>query len=215
MANNHILQWPHGRGWIILSGGHVSGSPLRTQVLQRVNREGPVVYLGQGNPSDETLDDLEDLGAPTGFHVDLVAEDDESIIEQVKGASLVVIDETHSAESMKHNLAGAAIEGILEAYRLGAVLFFEGQNASVIGSVFVNEDGILIDGLDWLTNTLVMVGAELQNQPVTAQSVLQVRRELSALEIAFGSALALGPFNQVETWGNAQVKITLGQDHIS
>lgn len=212
--SNHILEWPQGRGWIILSGGHVSGSPIRTQVLQRVNREGPVVYLGQGNASDETLDDLEDLGAPTGFHVDLVSEDDESILEQVKSASLVVIDETYDSESMKHSLMGAALEGILEAYRMGAIVFLEGQNASLLGSVFLNESGILIDGLSWLENTLVMVNSDVA-QPVNAQSVLQVRRDLRALEITYGSALALGPYNQIELWGNAQVKITLGQDYLA
>ena len=92
MTGNQIFSWIDGEGWLILSGGADALGEVRATALTRMRAEGGVAYVGLDEQVDENLiDDFGDLGAPTGYLVDVMTEDDDAIREQIRAAALVVI----------------------------------------------------------------------------------------------------------------------------
>src|SRR5688572_2931737 len=125
-----VLNWVKSNGWVVFSGGADPGGEVRSMVLSRLKPEGGVAYLGLSEDSaDDTLEDFEDLGAPTGYLVNLITEDDSAIRALIEEASLVVIDDSETVEDWRNALMGAAAEGILNALLTGAVVFGEGSGA--------------------------------------------------------------------------------------
>jgi hypothetical protein len=51
---------------------------------------------------------------------------------------------------------------------------------------------------------------EVESAAVVAKPLLAEQSTSLAVAIGFGSALALGPDGQVETWGRRQVTVALG-----
>jgi hypothetical protein len=209
MARNNVLRWKDGRGWLVLSGD--ASTDIRAQALGRVSADGGVAYLGEH--SEETLDDMVDLGAPAGYVVDVMAEDDETIQATVADAGLVVIGGYSSAREVRSGLLGAAAKGMEAAFGNGAIILAEGQAAAVFGRWVATEADALLSGLNWLENGLILPDVTSLAESVAARVALG--REASAIVISIGSesALALGPDGEVETWGARQVAIALGSNY--
>jgi len=97
MPAQTIFKWRDGRGWLTLATGQGAAQEIddiRARALQRTSADGGVaiVFLGDDPDAGERLlDDLEDLGAPTGYVVDVIAEDDATIRERLTDASVIVI----------------------------------------------------------------------------------------------------------------------------
>jgi hypothetical protein len=159
---------------------------------------------------DNLLDDVEDLGAPSGYVVDVAAEDDQTVQAKLIEAGVIVILTDGNAESVRSALKGAAIEGIQTAYQNGAVVLAEGACATAFGGFLVTPDGEVAPGLGWLVDALVLPGVD--SAASQAKDLLAVQRSGIAVGIGIGSALALGPDGQVETWGKGQVTVALGAD---
>jgi hypothetical protein len=216
MAIQDILRWSSGNGWIILSGGTSAGGEVRAQALRRINAGGGVAYLGFNESSgDETLDDMEDLGAPTGYLVNIVAEDDDTIREQLEDASLIMIDDSESAETWRDALPGAAADGILAALENGAVVLAEGRGAAALGAFMLDSSGQLVRGLGWLENLLILPAVTQLGQSQVAREALDQEADAIALGIGQESALALGPEGLLEVLGRSQVAIGLGRAYQS
>ncbi len=212
MAIEDILHWSSGIGWIILSGGTSFGGEVRAQVLRRIKSSGGVAYLGfDEDSSDETLDDMEDLGAPTGYLVNIVAEDDQTIREQLEDASLIMIDDSVSAEAWRDTLPGAAAEGILAALETGTIVLAEGRGAVALGQFMLDEAGKLTRGLGWLENLLILPEVTRIADSEAARQTLDLEPSAVALGIGVESALALGPDGVLEVLGRGQVAIGLGR----
>src|ERR1700754_3985200 len=95
MARNNVLQWRDGRGWLVLSGGHIPESDVRAQAIGHIDADGGVAYISFGSNAETTevlMNDLQDLGAPPGFFVDVLSEDDETIRSKIGEARLVVVE---------------------------------------------------------------------------------------------------------------------------
>jgi hypothetical protein len=61
------LRWITGKGWLILSAASPD-SDIRSQTLARADAEGVVVYASFADDrGDALMDDMEDLGAITGY----------------------------------------------------------------------------------------------------------------------------------------------------
>jgi hypothetical protein len=215
MAQNNVLRWHDGRGWLILSGGCDSLSDVRASTLGRASADGGVAYItlgGQSGFGEKALADMEDLGAPPGYLVDVLTEDDETITAKLSEAGIVVIEGDADLDDLRSGLIGAAIDGIQTAFQNGAVVLAEGSAATVFGA-WVLESDELTAGFEWLENSLIMPGITSIAESAIAQDVLLRQPGAIAIGIGEGSALALGPDGEVEPWGLRQVTVALGKEY--
>lgn len=211
MPQASVFRWIDGNGLVVLAPGTSGNSDIRAQVIGRAPAGGALVCAmvnGLGVGSDALLDDFEQLGAPTGYMVDLVTEDDETIEAALRDASIVVIESGKDVPSARSALLGAALRGIRAAYEQGAVVLAEGNSALLFGQWMLTQEGGVLDGLGWLSDAII-VGehGELSEQMKT---LLADHPHGYAVSITGNTALSLGPGAQVSVWGEQRVAITLG-----
>jgi hypothetical protein len=213
VARQNILRWKDGRGWLVLSGGADAESEIRALALGRVAADGGVAYVSIGDQGEQTLADMEDLGAPSGYLVDILAEDDQTVQKQLADAGMIVVEGGAHITDIRSALLGAAVEGMQAAFANGAVILVEGLSAMVFGEWVALESGKLLDGLGWLESALIVPGITSVSESEPAQVVLVAQPTGLAIGIGVGSALALGPDGEVETWGRRQVTVALGGEY--
>jgi hypothetical protein len=126
-------------------------------------------------------------------------------------AGVIIIQTDGSAELVRSALTGAAINGIQRAYQNGAVVLAEGECATAFGGYMAVSSGGVTPGLGWLEDALVLPGVE--SAAAAAKPLLPIQPSGIAVGIRVGSALALGPDGQVETWGKGQVTVALGANY--
>jgi hypothetical protein len=214
MPSASVFSWIDGRGWIILAPGAAGDSDIRAQAIQRISADGALACAlvnGETIAGDQVLDDLEDLGAPSGYIVDLVAEDDEMIEARLRDASFILIESGKNIDSVRSTLLGAGERGIRQAYEQGAVILAEGLSAVFLGRWLMHESGNLVAGLDWLDSALIVPTANDLTRLV--KPVLDEYPDSFALGIGAATALVLGPDGQVETWGSRHISVTLGSQY--
>ncbi|MBC6935055.1 MAG: hypothetical protein DWB42_04380 [Chloroflexi bacterium] len=218
MASSNVLRWLDGRGWLVLSGGGGQTGAVRAQALGRAAADGGVAYVSLGNHdgwSERALADMDGLGAPPGYIVDALTEDDRTLTALLAEAGIVVIEDGPDAAVLRSGLIGAAAAGIQTAFENGAVILAEGLSAMVFGAWVAKSAGELLPGLAWLENALVLPGVTSAAQSELAQNVLREHPAAIAVGVGVGSALALGPDGEVEAWGQRQVTVALGSDYTS
>lgn len=212
MARNAVLRWIDGRGWLILSAS--IDDEIRALALARASADGGVAYVSMGGAAAEkALVDMEDLGASSGYLVDVLAEDDITIRQKLSEAGVIVIAAGDSVTDVRDGLMGAAISGILDAFLNGALVLAEGVSASVFGAWVMLDEMNITSGLDWLESALIMPGVTSVRDADDVQTFLNSQSSAIAVGIGPASALALGPDGEVETWGNKQVTVALGRDY--
>jgi hypothetical protein len=204
MPAQSVFRWLDGRGWLIFSGG--ADDDVRALALGRAAADGGVACVALSGDPDHLLDDIVDLGAPSGYIVDVFGEDDETIREKLAEAGMVIIVGGHSVSDVVGALRGAALEGIQAAYANGAVILLEPLSAIAFGAWLVGDT---VDaGLAWLESAAVVTG--VTNAANYAKPIFEAHTDAVAVAIQPGSALALGPDGQIETWGRREVTIALG-----
>jgi hypothetical protein len=211
MPSNNVFHWPDGRGWLVFSGG--VDDDIRATALGRTAADGGIAYVPMGGDLDSAermLEDMLDLGAPSGYLVDVNSEDDATITAKLSDAGMVIIEAADDAVEARSVLLGAAIEGIQEAYQNGAIVLVEGASVMAFGAWIVANDGKLVVGLDWLEASLIAPG--VTSAAAWARDILLSQPLAFAVGIGVGSALALGPDGQVETWGSREVTVALGRN---
>jgi hypothetical protein len=215
MAVETVLRWKAGMGYIVLSGGADEGGEIRAAALRRAKASGGVAYLGFNEDSaDALMDDMEDLGAPTGYLVNVIVDDDDTLRAQLEDASVIVIDASVTADQWRSNLIGAAAEGIQGALSRGAVVLAEGTGAEALGGYLINEHGQFAHGLSWLENALILTNTVSLGDSDLAHALLDAKPDAIAIAIGTGSALALSGDGRIEVWGERQVAIALGRDYL-
>jgi hypothetical protein len=220
MPSQSVFRWLDGRGWLVLSSaddpsGEADLSEVRAKVLGRAAADGAaaVVYLGDARGADALLDDIEDLGAPSGYLVDIVTEDDETIRNRLTEAGVIVVSGASSSTAARSALLGAAIDGIRAAYENGAVVLVEGAAAGAFGAYIMDADGAVSVGLGWLLDAVILPGLASIGQ--VALPVLNAHPEAVGIGIGSGAALALGGDGEVEIWGARRVSVALGSAYQS
>jgi hypothetical protein len=214
MPKHTVFQWLDGRGWLVLSGGADTGGEIRGLALARSSADGGVACIALSSDpgaGDYLLDDVEDLGAPSGYVVDIAAEDDAAVRAKLVEAGVIIMLTDDTPETVRSALTGAAIEGIQIAYQQGAVVLAEGACAMAFSKYIAAPDGSLAPGLNWLEDTLILTGVD--SAAAAAKPLLATQPSGIAVGIGVGSALALGPDGQVETWGQGQVTVVLGANY--
>jgi hypothetical protein len=216
MPSQNVLHWLDGWGWLVLSGDAQEGGEIRAQVLGRATADGGVAYVAaDAAESAEVLNDMEDLGAPSGYVVDVLSEDDQTIQTRLADAGIVVISGQSDVDEVRSMLLGAAADGIQRAFERGAIILAEGTAASVFGAWVMLDGGRVVSGLEWLTSAFIVPTVTSLSESRSARSALEAQPTAIAIGIGAGSALALGPDGEVETWGRRQVTVALGRSYKS
>lgn len=210
------LTWPDALGWLVLSGGGEDNDVVRAQTLQRLKPEGGVAYLGlRENALDAVMDDLDDLGAPTGYLVNILTEDDPQIEASLREVSLIVLDGQEAPARLYDALQGAALDAVYSAYLSGAVILAEGGAASLFGAHWLDSSGALRKGAGWLRDSLILPSiADRAALRPAAQRTFDEYPNALAVGIPHGSALVLGPDAHLELWGEKPVAVTLGPGYV-
>jgi len=202
-----IFRWRGGRGWLVLAGA--AQDEIRGHALSRAAADGAVAVIASTAAfADEALADLEDLGAPAGYIVDVIAEPDEDILLKIGEAGIVVVTVAGGdPDEVRSMLTGAAVQALDQAFQNGAVILAEGAAAQVMGA-WLLSDGFTPDGFAWLEGAVI----ELGPPPVggDALAALESHPEGLAIALAEDAAVAFGPDGQVELWGSRRVAVTLG-----
>lgn len=213
--SENTLQYVSGRGWLILSGGHTAGSPIRAQALSRARAYGITAYLSSADDAgDALLDDMEDLGARSGYFIDPDYDEQETILEDMETASLIVIEAGSSIDSLYRLLNGVALEGIKRAYERGAVILIEGLGVNLFGKWVLTDQGDIKDGFNWVNNAFIEPQSSGVDDSRAVRAVLNEIADAVAINIEAGSAIALGPEGSVEVWGEEKrVTVSLGRKY--
>ncbi len=213
MGANNVFRWIDGAGWLVLSGGADSFGEIRARVLGRAAADGGVVYISLDIEDGEVIDDMDDLGAPTGYTLDVISEDDETIVKHLTEASVVVVQNADSVDNLLSALSGAATKGLQAAFERGAVILAEGLGAHVFGAWVVAGPGQLKPGLDWVKKAFIIPTAAGVADADKVRETLEKQPEAIAIGIRTGSAMVFGPGGEIETWGDGQITVALGSGY--
>jgi len=205
------FSWLDSNGWIVLSGSKDSLSEMRAQALTRVNADGAVAYISlAGDLGDALMEDMAELGAPTGYFVDLEDDDNNAIYERLSTASMIVIEPNDDINTLKRLMTQTVIRAFKEALNLGALILCEGIASNMMGELIVTWDGQLVKGLAFINNVFISSDVDSILDSRDMQNVYEAEPETVFIGIPRGSALVLGPDTYIETWGEKQVTISLG-----
>lgn len=210
MSVSAPLKWLPSNGWIVLSGYADALSEIRAQALSRYNGSGDIAYISLAEDlGDELMDDMAELGASSGYLVDLEEQDNNEIYERLSAAAMIVVDAAGQSERLLRLLRRTAIHALKEALNRGSLLFFEGAAAAIAGEYILTSDSRIESGLNLVQNTLLATDVS----SIAGDAALRCARaelpDATFLGLTTGSALALGPDGQIETWGERQVAISL------
>lgn len=216
MPQVNVIRWRDGAGWIVLAGG---GDPesggmldIAAQALGGIRYGGPVAYIfaaGDIDAADNHLATLHDLGAPTGYLVDVTTEDDDTLKNRLREAGMIILGDGQDVEALRSGMIGAAQEATLAAYQRGAVILGIGAGASVLGAII---DGMR-RGLNWVEGAIIVPHYEDEGEAATLRTLLDANPDAYGIGISSDSALALGPAGEVAAWGAKRITITLGRNY--
>ncbi|NJL94476.1 MAG: hypothetical protein HC915_12505 [Anaerolineae bacterium] len=217
MTQQSVFRWRTGKGWLVLAGsGDFNASAMQdieAAVLRRAVSHGPLAFIWAASDlerGDRYLDHVEELGGRTGYLVDIINEDDDSLRQQLTEAGIIVLGDGPQMIRLRNGLGGAVQEALQTAYERGATLYAHGDAAMLLGGWTLLPGETTRRGQGWLADALVV-------PRYTSERGADVRAVLAGLENAFGvgigqnSALALGADGVVDLWGEQQVTVLLGK----
>lgn len=218
MPQLNVFRWLPGRGWLALSGGGPPESDdvqsVEAHLLARTVSQGPLVYVwaaGDLDSADRHMDSLRELGARTGYLVDILSEPDEEVYARLSEAGVIILGDGPQQDALHDALSGVVLEAIHSAFSRGATVYAVGLSAEQFGAHRIGERD-LVPGIQWLERAIIVSGYT----PDMAEGLHQVVRQTPhsfGLGIGQGAAVALGPLGEVEVWGSAAVTVALGQEY--
>ena len=209
---DQILRWPDGPGWLVLSSGLENPANImddvRAAALTRISIDGGLAYVGiRESDHDDLLDAMADLGAPTGYFVNIMIEDDDTIRDLLENAGMILLTSNIDVERLRSGLMGAAMEGLASAFARGSVILAEGDAIRLFGAIVDDTT----PGFEWLERSIILPNVASIGDVSFAKQLL----ESAAIQIAVGvgenSALVLGPEKRIETWGDGHITVVLGR----
>lgn len=212
-----LFRWPMGRGWLVLAGGLAADfqavTALEAAMLNRTISQGPMAYIWAASDvdtADQHMESLRDLGARTGYLLDILTEEDDDLSSQLGEAGIIVLSDGPRIDALRDALVGVVLDSIEQAYRRGATVYAFGEAAALLGAYVVRKNG-LVPGFGWLERALILPGYTPDQADVLRHWV-QTRPDDFGLGLGQGAALALGPEGGVEVWGNPSITVLLGQN---
>ena len=206
------ISWLESNGWLALSGAADRRSEIRAQALSRANADGAIAYISlAGDMGDALMDDLAELGAPTGYLVDLADSDNNAIHERLRAAGMIVIEPGEDIRQLKRLMSQTVAHALKEALNHGALILFEGLAATLAGEYIVQSNG-MAKGLKFVRNVYIASDVSSVLETQAAQKVYLAQPEAALIAIDRGAALVLGPNQHIETWGKPQIVFRLGSE---
>ncbi len=203
------FSWHSANGWIVLAGPPDALSEARAAALSRASDLGAVAYVSMAaDLGDALMDDFAELGAPTGYLVDLEESDSNAIYERLSGAGMIVLEAGGQAAQLLRLMRGTAGHAIKAALELGALVMFEGEAAAIAGERVAVAGGA--KGLCLVESAIIAPAEDSALEHAAARQVYGDSPDLVYIGLPAGSALALGPAGQIQTWGPARAVIGLG-----
>lgn len=215
MPQASIFQWRDGGGWLVLTGSDAFDSEPMNDILSttlaRVVSLGPVVYIwaaGDVDTADRHLGILGDMGSPTGYLVDIISEDNDTLKEQIEQAGLIVLGDGINQANLRSGLEGVVVQAMGQAYKEGATILGIGAGATVLGQWLLNDEAQLQPAFGWLKQALVV----LDNQENETHEFLIQHPTAYGLGLSQGAGIAFSPEGAMEVLGNQQIRVTLGKE---
>ena len=208
---SNAIQWVSGYGWLILASD--GDDRIRARAISRAMGGADVAYISYAHDEgDSLLADMEDLGAPPGFSIDLRQDSIEVIEELLKQAALIVLESGQTTDDVYADLLqSGAIDLLLAAYQRGAVILIEGVCASLFGTWFVADDRQLQEGFGWISDMFVLHGISDSQKSEVVSSLLTMEPRAATIALGSGTAVVFGGSGQIEVWGDANAAITFGE----
>jgi hypothetical protein len=211
MLDRIPFSWLESDGWLVLAGSKDTLSEMRAQALSRLTADGAIAYISLvGDLGDSLMEDMADLGAPTGYYVDLEEDDNNEIYERLSTAGMIIIEPGDDVSYLKKLMTQTVIRAFKEALNLGGLIMFEGIASNLAGEHIITSDGQIIKGLAFVNNVFISSDVDSILEIVDGQKVYETAPQTVFIGIPYGSALVLGPSEHIETWGEKQVTISLG-----
>ncbi|MDE2636725.1 MAG: hypothetical protein OXI30_10200 [Chloroflexota bacterium] len=204
--------WLDSKGWIVLSGPPDALSEIRAQALSRYDGAGALAYISLApDLGDALMDDMAELGAPAGYLVDLEDPDNNEVYQRLSAAGMIVIEACRQPDRLHALMSHTVASALKSALELGALILFEGAAATLAGQHRMTAGGELTAGLNFVGNALIATIADNEAESTLTRNIHRQLSDISILGLARGSALALGPDRRLETWGDGEVTISLGE----
>ena len=205
------FSWLPSNGWLVLSGRADALGEIRALALSRHNARDAIAYISLADDlGDALMDDMAELGATSGYLVDLEEQDKNEIYELLSAAAMIVIEADGGGDRLLRLLRHTAVHAMKEALSHGALILLEGAAATTAGQYILGTDDRVDSGLNFLYNALVVTEVSSVAEHAALRCARVQMPDAVFIGLASGSALALGPDEQLETWGESQVAISLG-----
>lgn len=220
MTQTQLFQRRAGSGWLVISGGGEFAGEFNLEILGQVFSgavsHNPFVYIGAAGSSedaDAVLDAIADIGGRTGYVVDIITEDDETLWEQIAETGIVIIGDGGQDERLASGLQGAALEAISAAYENGATVFGHGVGGLVLAAWWIGKQKAQA-GFGWLEKAVVVINKDEETAPEIDlfHQFLSDHPDLFGFIMKPGAAVAFAPDGNLEVWGNKEVTIALGKN---
>lgn len=218
MPQTNIFRWRGIRGWIVLSGGGAVDTAdvlnIEAAMLRHTISQGPIAYIWAASDletADRHMDSLRELGARTGYLLDIITEDDATLKQQLSEAGVIILGDGPDYAVLRDALVGLPWQAIEDSMNRGATLYVVGQSAAMMGQLALEGDD-LTAGTGWLSDAIILPGYTSDQAEQLRDAVLRLPQGGYGLGISEGAALALGPNGTVEVWGNGQITVSLGQN---
>jgi len=221
------LEWVDGNGWLVLSGGgdwrRGETDVVDANALSLANLDRPlVVVLSEGVPEDieGILEHYVTLGGPGGEGVILSDENlawqDEAFLSLLGQAGMLYLggERPLALASTLHRTQ--ALRLIVQGFATmqGLVIVGSGGGAAALGAwVRSAEQGDAESpGLNFLRNAIVAPHFTKTEEAGVLHRLLRDHPGFVGLGVPDGTALALGPRGEVESWGEGDVTAVINRE---
>lgn len=210
MSTAAPFTWLDSNGWLVLSGMPDALGEIRAQALSRCAGASDIAYISlAADLGDALIDDMAELGAPSGYLVELDHSDNNEVYERLSAAGMIVIQADRNAEELEALISQTVVSALKAALERGALILFEGAAVSIAAQRRLNAKGEWTAGLNFIQNALISPSAACDADGAWRRPEYDALPDVPVMTFAPGAALALGPARQIETWGDGEVTISL------
>ncbi|MCS7251267.1 MAG: Type 1 glutamine amidotransferase-like domain-containing protein [Anaerolineae bacterium] len=216
MGQKGPLRWRGGYGWLVLCGGEQAIEAHR-MALARTAMKGYAVVVMAAADDPERARRYERQYRTWGdlpCHV-LTLHDREEALQSAHarlllGARLILIADGDVRRLLKTFFDTPALQAMLTAYHSGAVVLGIGAGAEAMGTwVLQSSWEETLGAWGWLPGAFV-VSHYTPKAARALQAALHQRPFAYGIGLAEGAALALGPGDQIERWGEGEITLVFG-----
>ncbi len=215
MGQKGPLRWRSGRGWLVLCGGEEAEEAHR-MALARSAPEGLVVVAAAADdpgPAQRYERQYRAWGSPPCRILALRTREDALQAAPARlllGAGLILIADGDVRRLLETFFDTPALQAMITAYHSGAVVLGIGAGAEAMGTWVLRPGWADAWGAwGWLPGAFV-VSHYTPEAARALQAALHRHPFAYGIGLAPGAALALGPEDQIERWGEGEITVIFG-----